>query len=97
MIGILTILLALPLGYLMRSWLAANLTYAIVYLWGFVFQTLYLLLPSIDGTTGQTFEATTFPLDYGLVTATIFGVGFALVALGHRLRGRRALRRPLPA
>jgi hypothetical protein len=89
MIGIVTILLALPLGYLLRSWLAANLTYAVVYLWAFVFQTLYLLLPSIDGTTGQTFDPRAFPLSYGLVTAAIFAVGFGLVALGHVLRRRR--------
>lgn len=89
MIGVVTLLLALPLGYLLSSWLAANLTYAVAYLWAFVFQTLYLLLPSIDGSTGETFDPGTFPLDYGLVTLAIFGVGFGLVALGHWLRGRR--------
>lgn len=97
MIGIVTILLALPLGYLLRSWLAANLTYAVAYLWAFVFQTLYLLLPSIDGRTVQTFAADTFPLDYGLVTAAVFGVGFGLVALGHWLRARRQRSEALPA
>jgi len=89
MIGIVTILLALPLGFFLRSVLTANLAYAVAYLWAFVFQTLYLLLPSIDGTTGQSFEAQAFPWAYGLVTLTIFLVGFGLVALGHRLRLRR--------
>lgn len=89
MIGIVTILLALPLGFLLRSWQSANVAYAVAYLWAFVYQTLYLLLPSIDGTTGQSFEAGDFPWSYGLVTLTIFAVGFGLVALGHWLRLRR--------
>ncbi|WP_277455480.1 hypothetical protein [Janibacter sp. DB-40] len=88
MVGIVTILLALPLGFLLGSLLVANLTYALAYLWAFVFQTLYLLLPSLDGTTGLTFEAGVFPWSYGLVTLTILVVGFGLVALGHRLRLR---------
>ncbi|WP_298889751.1 hypothetical protein [uncultured Serinicoccus sp.] len=88
MIGIITILTALPLGFLVGSWLAANLIYAVAYLWAFVFQTLYLLLPSVDGTTGQTFAADVFPWSYGLVTLAIFAFGFGLVALGHRLRIR---------
>lgn len=86
MIGIITILFALPLGFLLRSWQSANMAYAVAYLWAFVYQTLYLLLPSIDGTTGQSFEAGDFPWSYGLVTLTIFIVGFGVVALGHRLR-----------
>lgn len=86
MIGIVTILLALPLGFLLRSWQSANLAYAVAYLWAFVYQTLYLLLPSLGGATGQSFEAAEFPWSYGLVTLTIFAVGFGLVALGHRLR-----------
>lgn len=89
MIAIVTILLALPLGFLLGSWMAANLAYAVVYLWAFVFQTLYLLLPSVDGTTGQAFEADAFPWSYGLVTLTVFVGGFGLVALGHWLRNRR--------
>lgn len=89
MIGIITLLTALPLGFLMGSWLAANLIYAVAYLWAFVFQTLYLLLPSVDGTSGPTFEAEVFPWSYGLVTLTIFAIGFGLVALGHRMRIRR--------
>lgn len=89
MIAIVTVLLALPLGFFLGSYLAANLTYAVAYLWAFVFQTLYLLLPSVDGSTGQAFEAETFPWSYGLATLTIFVIGFGLVALGHRLRLRR--------
>lgn len=89
MIGIITVLTALPLGFLVGSWLAANLIYAVAYLWTFVFQTLYLLLPSVNGSTGHTFDAAVFPWSYGLVTLSIFAIGFGLVALGHRLRIRR--------
>ena len=42
MIAVVTVLLAFPLGYLLRSHLAANVAYAIAYLWAFTFQTLYL-------------------------------------------------------
>lgn len=99
MIAVVTLLLAFPLGYLVASRLVANLSYAVAYLWAFVFQTLYLLLPSVDGTTGQTFDADAFPWDYGLVTAAIFAVGFGLVSLGHGVRRRRrtGLPGPLPA
>lgn len=94
MVGIVTILLALPLGYLLGSWMAANLTYAIAYLWSFVFQTLYLLLPSMGGGGDQAFDPDGFPLSYGLVTLAVFAVGFGLVALGHVLRSwRRPTRR----
>jgi hypothetical protein len=83
----LAVLLALPAGYLMRSWLAANVLYAVVYLWAFVFQTLYLLIGFRD--ENGAFGATGFPWEYGVVTATVFGVGFALVAAGRRVRSRR--------
>lgn len=92
MIAVVTILLAFPLGLLLSSRLAANLTYAVVYLWCFVFQTLYLLLPSLgaDGAAGTApFDPEVFPLDYGLVTLTVLVAGFALVAAGHWVRTRR--------
>ena len=47
MIAIVTILLAFPLGFFVRSHLAANTAYAIAYLWAFVFQGIYLMLDSI--------------------------------------------------
>ena len=48
MIAVVTVLSAFPLGYLLRSRLAANTTYAVAYLWAFIFQTLYLTLDSVD-------------------------------------------------
>jgi hypothetical protein len=89
MIAMITVLAAFPLGYFLRSWLGANTAYAVAYLWAFVFQTLYLLLDSLDGGAAPAFTPGEFPLSYGAVTGVIFGVGFGLVALGHRVRGRR--------
>jgi hypothetical protein len=94
MIAVVTILSAFALGYFMRSRLAANTTYAVAYLWAFTFQTLYLVLDSFSGTSdAPAFEASDFPLSYGLVTLAIFGVGFALVEAGHRTARRRRIRR----
>jgi hypothetical protein len=96
-IAAVTILLAFPLGFFVSSRLAANTAYAIAYLWAFVFQGTYLMLDSISG--GKTlnddpaFVSDEFPWQYGVVTLLIFGAGFGLVALGHRVgRGRRERR-----
>ena len=89
MIAVVTVLLAFPLGYRLRSHFAANTAYAIAYLWAFVYQTLYLVLDAMNDTKGRAFEPQEFPLSYGLVTAAIFGAGFVLVAWGHRVGGRR--------
>ena len=96
MIAIITILTAFPLGYLVRSRLAANTTYALAYLWAFTFQTLYLILGSLNGEDDPAFTVDDFPLSYGVVALTIFAVGFGLVALGHLLRDRRTSRRERP-
>lgn len=84
MIAIVTVLLCLPLGWFVRSRLVANTTYAVAYLWAFVFQTLYLSL------AGSAFSAEEFPWSYGLVTAGVFAVGFGLIAGAHE--GHRRLR-----
>ena len=89
MIAIVTVLLALPAGYLMRSRLAAMTTYAVAYLWAFSFQSLYLVLDSFGGGSNPAFEAGDFPWEYGVVTLGILGVGFGLVEAGHRLARRR--------
>jgi len=95
MIAVVTVLSAFALGYFMSSRLAANTTYAVAYLWAFTFQTLYLLLDSLAGGAAPAFSAGEFPLSYGLVALGIFVVGFALVALGHRVGARRRARRAL--
>ena len=94
MVAAITLLLALPLGYALRTRLAANTAYAVAYLWAFTFQTLYLMLDSLQpNAANPAFEASDFPISYGLVTLTIFGIGFALVEGGHRLGRRRSARR----
>jgi hypothetical protein len=89
MIAVVTILLAFPLGYVVRSRLAANTIFAVAYLWAFTFQTLYLLLGMLDGGADPAFEPDTFPAAYGGVAVAIFLVGFGLVYLGHWARARR--------
>jgi hypothetical protein len=93
-IAVITLLLAFPLGYRMGSRLAANTAYAVAYLWAFVFQTLYLLLDSLQATTTSdaAFEPSDFPWAYGVVTLSVFGSGFGLVEAGHRLAARRGPR-----
>jgi hypothetical protein len=94
MIAIVTVLSAFTLGYLARTRLVANTAYAVAYLWAFTYQTLYLLLDALGGTSdAPAFEPGEFPLSYGLVALAILGVGFALVEVGHRLRLRRRSRR----
>jgi hypothetical protein len=85
------VLVAFAAGNQFRSRLAANTTYAVAYLWAFVFQTLYLLLDAFDPSSANpAFEPGAFPLSYGLVTLAVFGVGLGLVEAGHRLAARRA-------
>jgi hypothetical protein len=92
MIAVVTVLCAFPLGYFMRSRLAASTTYAVAYLWAFVFQTLYLLLDSLGDASDPVFEAGEFPWQYGVVTLLIFVVGVGLVNLGHWRAARRPTR-----
>ena len=94
MMAVVTVLSAFALGYGFRSRLAANTTYAVAYLWAFVFQTLYLSLDSVGGSPA--FDDQEFPWQYGVVTLAIFGAGFGLVEAGHRTRARR-LAKAVPA
>ena len=94
MIAVITLLVAFPAGFFLRSRLAANSTYSIAYLWAFSFQTLYLLLSSLNGDANPAFTTDDFPLSYGLVALGIFAVGFGLVEAGHRVGARRRTREP---
>jgi hypothetical protein len=97
MIAVITVLLAFPLGYRLKSHFAANTAYAIAYLWAFVYQTLYLVLDVMNDSQDRAFEPQEFPLSYGLVTAAIFGVGFGLVAWGHKVGTEHRARSAAPA
>ena len=63
MIAVVTVLLAFPLGYRLRSHFAANTAYAIAYLWAFVYQTLYLVLDAMNDTNGAAFDAPGVPAE----------------------------------
>ena len=90
MIAIVTVLLALPLGYFVRSHLHANVAYAIAYLWAFTYQGLALTREWVGGDTSAfPKDPDTIPIAYGLVSAAIFTVGFGLVALGHKVGAKR--------
>lgn len=89
MIAIVALFVAFPLGYFVRSRLAACTAYAVAYLWAFTFQTLYLMLDTLDGGTDPAFSVGEFPSSYGLVALAILVAGFGLVSLGHWVRLRR--------
>jgi hypothetical protein len=90
MIAAVTLLVAFPLGYFLESRLTANVAYAIAYLWAFIFQGIYLMR-SWAGGDHSAFpkDPDAVPVSYGLVSLTIFGAGFGLVALGRLVRQRR--------
>lgn len=90
MIALVTILVAFPAGLLLRSHLAANVAYAIAYLWAFSFQGLYLVRSWVGGDDSAfAKDPDALPVSYGVVGAAMFAIGFGLVAVGHRVRVRR--------
>ena len=96
MILILTLIAAFPMGYFMRSWFQANVAYGLAFAQVFTFQTATLVLQWVkgdDAAFAQTegYALFTDSLSYGMVTTSIYALGFGLVALGHRASaGRRA-------
>lgn len=98
-----TVLLALPIGLLVRPRGAAVLTYLTVGSYLFAFQTLTVLLSWLghDGRSAFGPFPVALParadgaevLGYGAVNLVVTLVGVGLVLLGHRIRVRRAARR----
>jgi hypothetical protein len=94
---ILTILVGLPLGFLLRSQTHAVVTYVLVDSYLFTFQTAFLLMQWADGDEhafgarggAWTAERTTMVFSYLVLNGVIVAVGIALVILGHRIRARR--------
>jgi hypothetical protein len=94
---ILTILVGLPLGVLIRSQTHAVVTYVLVDSYLFTFQTAFLLMQWADGDEhafgarggAWTAERTTMVFSYLVLNGVIVAVGIALVILGHRIRARR--------
>lgn len=90
MIAIVTLLVAFPAGYLIRSHVAASVTYLAAYSWAYSFQGVYLLRNWVGGDrTAFPKDPAAMPLGYGLVTLAIMLVGFSLVFGGHQLAVRR--------
>ncbi len=90
MVAIVTLLVAFPAGYLLRSHLAANVTYLAAYSWAYSFQGVYLLRSWVGGDTSAFPKGPTgSPVGYGVVTLGMMLVGFGLVLAGHRLAARR--------
>jgi predicted Na+-dependent transporter len=87
------LLVPLPLGFFVRRLIVAYVAYIAIHGFAFTYQCLYLTLGWIVG------ESTAFGryptmdgsevLAYGGVNLAIFVVGLCLVALGHRIAGRR--------
>ena len=94
MIAILTILAAVPLGFLIPGRLAAYLAYAIAFGQVYTFQTAVLVMEWTNGSTGA-FSASQSrglignSMSYLAVSTAIYAAGFGLVTLGHWLRDRR--------
>lgn len=96
MIAVITVLVAFPCGFFLRSRLAANVAYAGAYLWAFVFQSVYLIRSWVGGDDSAfPKDADALPLSYGLVSVAILAVGLGLVALGRRVGRGRLARRPV--
>ena len=93
---ILMILIPLPLGLLVRSRMAAFVAYIAIHSFVFTFQTASLILEWINGSTHAFGPYPEFSNEevwgYGIVNLVIYAVGLGLVALGHRIRSRRAAR-----
>lgn len=89
MIAILTLIVALPLGLLVRNRLAGYLAYAVIFGHIYTFQTANLLIEWVDGSTNA-FSSEGETWSYLAVTTMIYAAGFGLVALGQWLRRRRS-------
>jgi hypothetical protein len=92
MIAVLTLLVAFPLGFLVRNRLAAFVAYLSLYLYAFTFQTGYLTRAWVQGDDSAFPRRADFGVEYLGVTAAILAVGCALVVLGHHLGTRRRSR-----
>jgi hypothetical protein len=95
MIAVLTVLIALPLGYLVRGRLAANVAYGLAFAQVFTFQTAVLVMDWANGGTDAFAHQPNMmsaAVSYLVVATTIYAAGFGLVALGHLLRQRRESR-----
>ncbi|MDF2704406.1 MAG: hypothetical protein K0R62_58 [Nonomuraea muscovyensis] len=94
MVAILVVLLALPIGLLIRNRLAAYLAFSVVFAQVYTFQTGVLVMEWTNGATAvfppsDAQELIDGSLGYLAFTSTVYLAGFGLVTLGHWLRNRR--------
>jgi ABC-type xylose transport system permease subunit len=92
---IVTLIVALPLGFFVRNRMGAYVAYIAVHSFVFTFQNV-VLLRAWSGGDHSAFPKDTdaVPWSYVLVNIVIYAAGFGLVTLGHWLRHRRRERRP---
>lgn len=97
MIAVVTVLVAFPLGFLVRNRLAACVGYVAVYGYAFSFQNLYLTRNWVGGDhSAFPADPDALPLSYLAVSTVIYAAGFGLVTLGHRLGPARRVRTHQP-
>ena len=93
---LLLLIAPLPLGFFLRSRMAAFVAYIALHSFVFTFQSTSLTLSWVRG-SDEAFESSgATPWPYLLVNAVIYGIGLGLVALGAWLRQRRSSRRTAP-
>jgi hypothetical protein len=99
LVDIVTLLIALPIGYFIRPRLTAVVTYIAMHSFVYTFQSTELIREWIGGdNSAYPKNPKTVAWSYALVTALIYAAGFALVLLGGWLAARRRQREadPMP-
>jgi hypothetical protein len=90
---IVTLLVAFPLGYLIRQRLVAYLAFVAANSFLFTFQSTELTREWVGGSSDAfPKDPQTIPWAYGLVNLAIYGLGFGLVTLGGIAATRRRTR-----
>ena len=92
---IVTILVAFPLGFFVRTRLVAILSYVAVHSFVFSWQNTQLTREWVGGSTAAfPKNPKAAPWEYGAVNVLIYAVGLGLVVLGHWAAAKRQARNP---
>lgn len=97
MIALLTILIALPLGYFCNKRSTAYLVYIAAFAQVYTFQTATLVMEWVNGsaaafTPTKSQKVLGGSTDYLVVTSLVYVIGMGLVWFGSWLRARRSAR-----
>jgi hypothetical protein len=88
-----TLLVAFPLGYLLRERAVAYIAFIAIHSFVFSFQCMELTREWVGGNySAFPKSSTTVPWAYLVVNALLYAAGFGLVTLGHRIGQRRRSR-----